>query len=150
MAKEFEIEVLTRSKTLYKGKATEVVLPAYDGEVGVLADHANFIGLLGTGPLKVVTGGDDGATEAGALRDVNRRNGGCRVAVPGLQTLQHLPGSVRQRQCAWVTAPRSTRPGVDQTDTVRTTGERQRESHSHRAGTDDRDVDRLLVFRHGA
>ncbi len=59
MAKEFEIEVLTRSKTLYKGKATEVVLPAYDGEVGVLADHANFIGLLGTGPLKVVTGGDD-------------------------------------------------------------------------------------------
>ncbi len=59
MTKEFDVEILTPVQTLFAGKATEVVLPAYDGEVGVLADHSNFIGLLGTGALKIVTDGDD-------------------------------------------------------------------------------------------
>ncbi|MFN8390471.1 MAG: ATP synthase F1 subunit epsilon [Bdellovibrionota bacterium] len=59
MNTEFDVEILTPAKTLFAGKATEVVLPAYDGEVGVLAEHSDFIGVLGTGPLKIVTAGDD-------------------------------------------------------------------------------------------
>lgn len=59
MAKDFFVEVLSSNKSLYQGKSSEVVLPAYDGEVGVLADHGDFIGLLGTGALKIVTSGND-------------------------------------------------------------------------------------------
>ena len=59
MEREFNVEILTPSQTIFSGEATEVVLPAYDGEVGVLAGHADFIGLLGTGALKIVTDGND-------------------------------------------------------------------------------------------
>ena len=59
MNKEFDVQILTPSKALFRGKATEVVLPSYDGEVGVLEGHADFVGLLGTGALKMVTGGND-------------------------------------------------------------------------------------------
>ncbi len=59
MSREFEVQILTPAATLFKGLATEVVLPSYDGETGILAGHADFVGLLGTGPLKLVTDGDD-------------------------------------------------------------------------------------------
>lgn len=59
MSREFEVQILTPAATLFKGEATEVVLPSYDGEVGVLAGHSDFVGILGTGPLKLVTNGDD-------------------------------------------------------------------------------------------
>lgn len=59
MAKDFRVKVLTPGRELFRGEASEVLLPAYDGEVGVLAGHSDFIGLLGTGPLKVVANGND-------------------------------------------------------------------------------------------
>lgn len=59
MSQDFEIEILTPASKLYAAKGSEVLLPAYDGEVGVLPGHADFIGKLGTGALKVVTNGDD-------------------------------------------------------------------------------------------
>ena len=59
MAREFLVRVLTPGRELFSGEATEVLLPAYDGEVGVLSGHGDFIGALGTGPLKVVSGGND-------------------------------------------------------------------------------------------
>ena len=52
-------EILTPSRIVYSGDVSEVVLPAYDGEVGVLPEHADFVGALGTGPLKIVKGGED-------------------------------------------------------------------------------------------
>lgn len=59
MSTDFAVKVLTPGKTLCSKRASEVVLPAYDGEVGVLANHADFVGLLGTGVLKVVSDGND-------------------------------------------------------------------------------------------
>ncbi len=59
MSREFSVEILTPAVTLFSGKATEVVLPSFDGEVGILAGHGDFIGLLGTGALKIVTEGND-------------------------------------------------------------------------------------------
>lgn len=53
------LEILTPVRKLFDGAVSEVVIPAYDGEVGVLPGHANFIGALGTGPLKIVRDGDD-------------------------------------------------------------------------------------------
>ena len=59
MSKEFSLEILTPGRELVHAQITEVVLPADDGEVGILAEHEDFIGLLGTGPVKIVRGGDD-------------------------------------------------------------------------------------------
>jgi F-type H+-transporting ATPase subunit epsilon len=56
---EFEIEIRTPAAQVVAAKVTEVVVPSYDGERGVLAGHEHFIGLLGTGPLKIVRDGDD-------------------------------------------------------------------------------------------
>jgi F-type H+-transporting ATPase subunit epsilon len=47
------VVVVTPERTLYDGRATAVVAPAYDGLVGILPRHAPFLSLLGTGPLVV-------------------------------------------------------------------------------------------------
>lgn len=59
MAQSFQLEILTPGKKLLATEVSEVVLPAYDGERGVLAGHENFVGLLGTGALKLVRDGND-------------------------------------------------------------------------------------------
>ncbi len=59
MATEFRITISSPARKLLETEATEVILPGFDGEVGVLAGHQDFIGLLGTGVLKLVRGGDD-------------------------------------------------------------------------------------------
>ena len=59
MAEEFRLQILTPSQELFNQTVTEVVLPAHDGERGLLKAHENFVGLLGTGALKLVRGGND-------------------------------------------------------------------------------------------
>ena len=59
MSEEFMLEILTPGRELLSAKVTEVVLPAFDGERGILSGHADLIGLLGTGPVKIVRDGDD-------------------------------------------------------------------------------------------
>lgn len=49
--------IMTPRRLVWEGEASEVVLPAYDGERGVLPDHADFIGVLGTGVLRAASGG---------------------------------------------------------------------------------------------
>ena len=59
MSKNFRLEILTPGRELLKAEVSEVVLPAQDGECGILAEHEDFVGLVGTGPLKIVKGGND-------------------------------------------------------------------------------------------
>jgi len=50
----FEFEILTPGKKLINTTVNEVIFHAYDGERGVLPNHENYIGRLGTGALKLV------------------------------------------------------------------------------------------------
>jgi F0F1-type ATP synthase epsilon subunit len=59
MAEKFDLELVTPTERLVSDQVSEVVLPAYDGEDGILAKHEDFVGLLGTGALKLVRGGND-------------------------------------------------------------------------------------------
>jgi len=59
MSEEFNVDILTPGRVLLRSKASAVVIPAFDGERMILAHHANFIGKLGTGVLKVVKDGND-------------------------------------------------------------------------------------------
>lgn len=50
------VSVISPERTIYEGDADMVVAPAWDGEVGVLRDHAPMMVLLGEGDLRVRKG----------------------------------------------------------------------------------------------
>ena len=54
-----KVSVISPEAMLFEGEATSVVAPAFDGEVGILEDHAPMITVLGRGTLRV-----EGATPA--------------------------------------------------------------------------------------
>ncbi len=54
-----KVSVVSPEATLFEGEATFVVAPAFDGEVGILTNHAPMITVLGQGTLRL-----EGATPA--------------------------------------------------------------------------------------
>jgi F-type H+-transporting ATPase subunit epsilon len=54
-----QVSVISPERTLFDGEATQVVAPAYDGEVGILTGHAPMMALLGRGVLRVSEGGGE-------------------------------------------------------------------------------------------
>jgi F-type H+-transporting ATPase subunit epsilon len=51
------VAVITPAATVFEGEADMVVVPAWDGEVGFLRDHAPMMALLGTGVMRVTAEG---------------------------------------------------------------------------------------------
>ena len=47
------VAVVTPEGNAFEGHAESVVVPAFDGEVAFLADHAPFVGAIGVGQLRV-------------------------------------------------------------------------------------------------
>lgn len=58
------VSVISAEATLFEGDATAVVAPAFDGEVGILTNHAPMITALGSGELRVE---QDGTTRRFAV-----------------------------------------------------------------------------------
>jgi F-type H+-transporting ATPase subunit epsilon len=52
-APHLRVSVVSPERTLYEGEADMVVVPAWDGELGVLRGHAPLLALLGEGTLRV-------------------------------------------------------------------------------------------------
>jgi F-type H+-transporting ATPase subunit epsilon len=48
--------VVSPERILYEGDAESVVVPAYDGRIGILQRHAPMLALLGRGVLSVRAG----------------------------------------------------------------------------------------------
>ena len=54
MSEEFKIEVISPEKSFFsKEKVKEVVIPGYEGEIGILKDHISLISFLKPGIIKV-------------------------------------------------------------------------------------------------
>ena len=54
MSEEFKIEIVNPEKSfLSKEDVTEVVVPAFEGEMGILRDHISIISFLKPGFLKI-------------------------------------------------------------------------------------------------
>jgi F-type H+-transporting ATPase subunit epsilon len=51
------VTLISPERALYDGEASAVRAPAYDGEVGILPQHAPFLTLLGEGTLTISQGG---------------------------------------------------------------------------------------------
>lgn len=51
----FHVSVISPERTVYEGEAVFAALPAWDGELGVLHDHAPLLALLAAGTLRLET-----------------------------------------------------------------------------------------------
>jgi F-type H+-transporting ATPase subunit epsilon len=58
-ADRLTVAIISPEATVYEGEADMVVVPAWDGEVGVLRGHAPMLVLLGEGDLRVRSGGQE-------------------------------------------------------------------------------------------
>jgi len=56
MSEEFRIEIINPEKSfLSKDDVTEVVVPAFEGEMGILKDHISIISFLKPGIIKILS-----------------------------------------------------------------------------------------------
>jgi len=56
MSEEFKVEIVNPEKSfLSKDDVTEVVIPAFEGEMGILKNHISIISFLKPGIIKVFT-----------------------------------------------------------------------------------------------
>jgi len=60
MSEGFNIEIVNPEKSfLLKENVSEVVVPAFEGEIGILKDHIPIISFLKPGIIKVFTGSEE-------------------------------------------------------------------------------------------
>ena len=60
MSEEFKVEIVNPEQSfLSKEDAIEVVVPAFEGEMGILKDHIPIISFLKTGIIKVLRKADE-------------------------------------------------------------------------------------------
>ena len=54
MSEEYSVEIVNPEKSfLSKNDVTEVVVPAFEGEIGILKDHISIISFLNPGIIKI-------------------------------------------------------------------------------------------------
>ena len=60
MSEEFKVEIVNPEKSfLTKEDVTEVVVPAFEGEMGILKDHISIISFLKPGIIKILSKSGD-------------------------------------------------------------------------------------------
>ena len=64
-AESFELKVFTPVGLALEATVTSVTLQGSDGQLGILPGHANYLGLLGTGPLEYTVAGTSGSKRIG-------------------------------------------------------------------------------------
>ena len=53
MSEKFVVEIISPVKSLIKTNASEVIIPSYEGEMGILKDHIPLITFLRPGKIKI-------------------------------------------------------------------------------------------------
>ena len=60
MSEDFKVEIVNPEKSFYvKEDATEVIVPAFEGEMGILKDHISIISFLKPGIIKISSGNEE-------------------------------------------------------------------------------------------
>jgi F-type H+-transporting ATPase subunit epsilon len=63
--KTFQLEIITPERTIFSGPVSSIVVPATEGKMGILANHAPLLSSLDAGPMTVV--GEDGVATVYAV-----------------------------------------------------------------------------------
>jgi F-type H+-transporting ATPase subunit epsilon len=58
-ASKLKVAVISPERTVYEGDADMVIVPAWDGEIGILRGHSPLLTLLGSGSLRITNGGSE-------------------------------------------------------------------------------------------
>ena len=58
MSEKFTIEIITPDQAILKSEASEVTIPSYEGQMGILKDHIPLITFLRPGLISIKTGQD--------------------------------------------------------------------------------------------
>jgi F-type H+-transporting ATPase subunit epsilon len=54
--RKIRVSIISPESVIFEGDADQVVAPAWDGEVGILRNHAPLMVLLGTGEVRLQRG----------------------------------------------------------------------------------------------
>ena len=54
-----KVSVISPEKTVYDGEADSVIVPAWDGQLGIMKGHAPMLVLLGEGEMRVKEGASE-------------------------------------------------------------------------------------------
>tara|TARA_X000001036_G_scaffold404156_1_gene411255 strand:- start:3801 stop:4190 length:390 start_codon:yes stop_codon:yes gene_type:complete len=54
MSEKFIVEIITPDSSILKSDASEVVIPSYEGDMGILKDHIPLITFLRPGLIKII------------------------------------------------------------------------------------------------
>lgn len=74
--KTFSLKVLASDRVFYDGRCKMVILPAMDGQLGVLANHGDMVVGLNMGEMRIQKEDDTWETALigkGVMQDVNNR-----------------------------------------------------------------------------
>jgi len=68
------VKVVSPDRVVFEGEASAVVAPAWDGQVGILPQHAPMLALVGTGVLSIdrPRGGSDTFHVSGGVLKVEK------------------------------------------------------------------------------
>ena len=59
MSEKFKFEIISPDRTILKIETNEVVIPAFEGEIGILKDHVSLITFLRPGLIKIKENSED-------------------------------------------------------------------------------------------
>ncbi len=76
---KLDLRLVSPAETVFDGEVTSLVLPAWDGKVGILPRHAPYVALLGAGMLEADL--PDGGSESFFIRRGVVKVEGDRVTV---------------------------------------------------------------------
>ena len=108
MSEQFNIEIVSPDKSFFKkDDVTEVVIPAFEGEMGILKDHISIISFLKPGIIKVSSGNEE--TNFYAPRFYIRRCWGASYG-KGDWTKVHNHGASAFGWCYYVRMPKGASP----------------------------------------
>ena len=57
MSEKFTIEIISPDRSIIKTETSEVVIPSFEGEMGILKDHISLISFLKPGLIKIFSKG---------------------------------------------------------------------------------------------
>ena len=94
--REFELQIVTPDGLLYNGNATKIILRTTQGDVGILAGHADYVAALSIGVARVFIGDD---TKAGACAGgmVSVTGGKVRVAAATFEWAEDIDEARAQK-----------------------------------------------------
>jgi len=96
MSEEFKIEIVNPEKSfLAKDDVSEVVVPAFEGEMGILKDHISIISFLKPGIIKILSksGNENYFVEDGI---VEFKNNNLSILTSSIFKISDMDKSIRQ------------------------------------------------------